>query len=104
MIEEAYEAVDAIEGSSRRHLAEELGDVLMQVVLQSQIGSDEGEFTVDDVIRGISEKLVRRHPHVFGGHACGFKSCHSYHRMTLRRRSRAVPAALASTARTSRTC
>jgi tetrapyrrole methylase family protein/MazG family protein len=69
MIEEAYEAVDAIEGSSRRHLAEELGDVLMQVVLQSQIGSDEGEFTVDDVIRGISEKLVRRHPHVFGGHA-----------------------------------
>jgi tetrapyrrole methylase family protein/MazG family protein len=69
MIEEAYEAVDAIEGSSRRHLVEELGDVLMQVVLQAQIGADEGAFDVDDVIRGICEKLVRRHPHVFGDHA-----------------------------------
>lgn len=67
MIEEAYEAVDAIEGSSRRHLVEELGDVLMQVVLQAQIGADQGEFTIDDVCRGINEKLVRRHPHVFGG-------------------------------------
>lgn len=66
MIEEAYEAVDAIEGSQVRHLEEELGDVLMQVVLQAQIAADEGEFTLDDVCRGINEKLVRRHPHVFG--------------------------------------
>lgn len=66
MIEEAYEAVDAIEGSQTRHLEEELGDVLMQVVLQSQIAADAGEFDVDDVCRGINEKLVRRHPHVFG--------------------------------------
>lgn len=106
MIEEAYEAVDAIEADAqaqadaqaaaaggadlgvaaaspapaaapaqpayprtRRHLAEELGDVLMQVVLQSQIAADAGEFTVDDVCRGINEKLIRRHPHVFGEHA-----------------------------------
>lgn len=66
MIEEAYEAVDAIEGSQVRHLREELGDVLMQVVLQAQIASDAGEFTLDDVCRDINEKLVRRHPHVFG--------------------------------------
>lgn len=71
MIEEAYEAVDAIEGSQTRHLEEELGDVLMQVVLQSQIAADDGEFTVDDVCRGINEKLVRRHPHVFGDAAAG---------------------------------
>ncbi len=67
MIEEAYEAVDAIEGSRTRHLCEELGDVLMQVVLQSQIAADAGEFDVDQVCAGINEKLVRRHPHVFGG-------------------------------------
>ena len=66
MIEEAYEAVDAIEGSSSRHLAEELGDVLMQVVLHAQIADDEGAFTIDDVCRSIADKLVRRHPHVFG--------------------------------------
>lgn len=66
MIEEAYEAVDAIEVSDARHLREELGDVLLQVVLQAQIAADAGEFTIDDVCRGINEKMVRRHPHVFG--------------------------------------
>ncbi len=66
MIEEAFEAVDAIEGSQTRHMEEELGDVLMQVVLHAQIASDEGAFDIDDVCRGINEKLVRRHPHVFG--------------------------------------
>ncbi len=71
MIEEAYEAVDAIEGSSTRHLEEELGDVLMQVVLQAQIAADAGEFDIDAVCRGINEKLVRRHPHVFGNSDAG---------------------------------
>lgn len=66
MIEEAYEAVDAIESQSVQHLREELGDVLLQVVLQSQIAADAGEFTIDDVCRDINEKMVRRHPHVFG--------------------------------------
>lgn len=66
MIEEAFEAVDAIEGSQTRHIEEELGDVLMQVVLHAQIASDADEFDIDDVCRGINEKLVRRHPHVFG--------------------------------------
>lgn len=66
MVEEAYEAVEAIEGGSNEHLAEELGDVLMQVLLHAQIAADEGAFTFDDVAWGLNEKLVRRHPHVFG--------------------------------------
>lgn len=66
MVEEAYEAVDAIEAADVPHMREELGDVLLQVVLQSQIAADEGEFTIDDVCRAVNEKIVRRHPHVFG--------------------------------------
>lgn len=66
MIEEAHEAVAAIESGDRVDLVEELGDVLLQVVLQSQIASDEGEFTITDVIDSIDAKIVRRHPHVFG--------------------------------------
>lgn len=66
MIEEAYEAVDCIEASDMAHLREELGDVLMQVVLHAQIAADAGEFTLADVARDINEKLIRRHPHVFG--------------------------------------
>ena len=69
MVEEAYEAVEAIEADDRAHLVEELGDVLEQVVLHAQIAADEGAFTIDDVIHGLNEKLVRRHPHVFGEHA-----------------------------------
>lgn len=66
MVEEAYEAVDAIEADDGSHMLEELGDVLLQVVLQSQIAADAGEFTIDDVCRVVNEKIVRRHPHVFG--------------------------------------
>ncbi len=66
MIEEAYEAVDAIEADDVAHMREELGDVLLQVVLQSQIAADEGEFTIADVCREVNEKIIRRHPHVFG--------------------------------------
>lgn len=66
MIEEAYEAVDAIEADDTEHLREELGDVLLQVVLQSQIASDAGEFTIDDVCADVNAKMIRRHPHVFG--------------------------------------
>ena len=66
MIEEAYEAVDAIEDGDCKHLQEELGDVLLQVVLHSQIAKEENEFTIEDVAKGISDKLVHRHPHVFG--------------------------------------
>lgn len=65
MIEEAYEAVSAIEAADDSGLAEELGDVLLQVVLHAQIAADDGRFTIDDVVAGIAEKIRRRHPHVF---------------------------------------
>lgn len=65
MLEEAYEAVDAINSNDMKHLKEELGDVLLQVVLQSQIADDNGAFTFEDVAKGINEKLIHRHPHVF---------------------------------------
>jgi len=67
MLEEAYEAVDAIEARDTAHLREELGDVLLQVVLQSQIAKDAEEFDINDVIKEITAKIIRRHPHVFGG-------------------------------------
>lgn len=67
MIEEAYEALDCIEAGDETHLREELGDVLMQVVLHAQIAADAGAFTMADVARDINDKLIRRHPHVFGG-------------------------------------
>lgn len=66
MVEEAYEAVDAIAQNDDAHLREELGDVLEQVLLHAQIASDEHAFDIDDVCRELNEKLVRRHPHVFG--------------------------------------
>ncbi|NTU88673.1 MAG: nucleoside triphosphate pyrophosphohydrolase [Actinobacteria bacterium] len=66
MIEEAFEAVEAIEDGDVDHMREELGDVLLQVVLQAQIASDAGEFSIDDVVADVNAKMVRRHPHVFG--------------------------------------
>lgn len=66
MIEETYEAVDAIMADDVPHLREELGDMLEQVLLNTQIASDDGEFTLDDVCHDLNEKLIRRHPHVFG--------------------------------------
>lgn len=66
MLEEAYEAVDAIDENDIAHLREELGDVLLQVLLHSQIASESNEFTLDDVAKELKEKLIHRHPHVFG--------------------------------------
>ena len=66
LIEEAYEVYDAIESGSMDDLKEELGDLLYQVYAQSEIASENSHFTVDDVAEGISDKLIRRHPHVFG--------------------------------------
>jgi tetrapyrrole methylase family protein/MazG family protein len=66
LVEETYEVLDAIEGGDPDRLREELGDLLLQVVFHAQIASEEGAFTVEDVCRAINEKLVRRHPHVFG--------------------------------------
>ncbi|HEY9888287.1 MAG TPA: nucleoside triphosphate pyrophosphohydrolase [Candidatus Obscuribacterales bacterium] len=66
VIEEAYEVVDAIQGGDADHLAEELGDLLLQVVLHAQVAQDSGTFDLAAVAQGITAKLIRRHPHVFG--------------------------------------
>ncbi len=66
LIEEAYEVIDAIESGNSSDLEEELGDLLLQVVFHSQIATEAGDFEFDKVANGISDKLVRRHPHVFG--------------------------------------
>ena len=66
VIEEAYEVVDAIQGGETGAIAEELGDLLLQVVLQAQVASDDGDFDLATVATGIADKLVRRHPHIFG--------------------------------------
>lgn len=65
MIEEAYEVVDAIEKNNMENLQEELGDVLLQVVMHAQISEEAGRFSVVDVLNTVSEKMLRRHPHVF---------------------------------------
>ena len=66
LIEEAYEAADAIEEGDSEKMADELGDVLLQVVMHAQIGKEEGTFTIDDVTDAVSRKMIERHPHVFG--------------------------------------
>ncbi|WP_457628320.1 nucleoside triphosphate pyrophosphohydrolase [Persephonella sp.] len=67
LIEEAYELLEAIEKDDNKAMVEELGDVLLQVVFHSQIKKDQGAFDINDVIENLIEKLIRRHPHVFGG-------------------------------------
>ena len=64
--EESEEVVQAIENQDMDNLCEELGDVLLQVLLHAEIASETGAFTMEDVIQGLAEKMVRRHPHVFG--------------------------------------
>lgn len=66
LIEESCEFIDAAQTGEASHMCEELGDVLLQVVFHSEVCREQGQFTIDDVIRGICEKMVRRHPHVFG--------------------------------------
>lgn len=66
LIEECAELLDTIDRADSDHMREELGDVLLQVVFHAHLAAERGEFTFDDVARGISDKLIRRHPHVFG--------------------------------------
>ena len=66
-LEETYEALDALDRDDPQDMCEELGDVLMQVVFHAQIEAERGRFTMDDVVNGVAQKLVYRHPHVFGG-------------------------------------
>jgi MazG family protein len=66
MLEECYEVIEAIDTGSPQHLAEELGDLLLHIVFQAQIAREAGQFIFADVANGIADKLIRRHPHVFG--------------------------------------
>ena len=66
LVEECAEVLEAIDAHDTENLCEELGEVLYQVMIQSQIASEQGLFTVEDVIDGLCEKMIRRHPHVFG--------------------------------------
>lgn len=66
LVEESAEVLDAIAQNDPRALCEELGDLLLQVVFHAQLAGEAGDFSLDDVCRGINEKLVRRHPHIFG--------------------------------------
>ena len=66
LIEECYEVVDAVDAGDASHHAEELGDLLLQIAMQAQIRAESGDFTFDDVANRIADKLIRRHPHVFG--------------------------------------
>lgn len=66
LIEETYEVADAIIKKDRKNLKEELGDLLLQIIFLSRLSEEEGAFSIEDVVKGINEKLIRRHPHVFG--------------------------------------
>ena len=66
LADEAQEVFDAVDHKDMENLCEELGDVLLQVVLNSQIAAEEGAFSIDDVVDGVCRKMIRRHPHVFG--------------------------------------
>jgi len=66
LVEETYEVLDAIDSKCPEKLKEELGDLLLQIVFHAEIAGEEGAFGIEDVCRGINEKLIRRHPHVFG--------------------------------------
>jgi tetrapyrrole methylase family protein / MazG family protein len=66
LLEEAYEVLEAIDEDDYAHLVGELGDLLLQVVFHAQLAEEEGYFTISDVVQSINEKLIRRHPHVFG--------------------------------------
>lgn len=70
LIEEAYEVIDAIDKDDMEGLCEELGDVMLQVIFHSQIAKEFGEFDLRDVIHGVSDKMIKRHPHVFGEDKC----------------------------------
>src|SRR5579885_1643984 len=66
LLEETYEVLEAIHADDSKKLCEELGDLLLQIVLNAQVAKDTGEFDIEDVARSINEKMIKRHPHVFG--------------------------------------
>ncbi len=76
ILEEAHEVIAAIDEGEAMALADELGDVLLQVLLHSQIAAEKDQFTIDDVINGLARKMIRRHPHVFADAPSDMESVH----------------------------
>ena len=66
LVEEAYEVIDAIDRKSKEDLAEELGDLLLQIAFHSRLAQEREDFEIGDVIEGVCNKMIRRHPHIFG--------------------------------------
>jgi len=97
VLEEAHEVADAIRHGDEAHLAEELGDLLLQVVLHAQIAAEAGRFDLEQVARGISAKLVRRHPHVFAGAEAADSATVKQHWEAIKASEQADPASPAST-------
>ena len=97
VLEEAHEVADAIRHGDEAHLAEELGDLLLQVVLHAQIAAEAGRFDLEQVARGISAKLVRRHPHVFAGAEAADSAAVKQHWEAIKAAEQADPAGPAST-------
>jgi MazG family protein len=95
LLEEAYEVADAIRTNDDANLREELGDLLLQVVMHAQIASEAGRFTIDEVSREVADKLVRRHPHVFGeSEARDTAQCSNSGTRSSRRKRNRVPTAI----------
>ncbi len=90
IIEEAYEVVQAIELKDKDEIIEELGDLFFQVIFASQIASEDGEFDIEEVIDRLHNKLVRRHPHVFGDEKAkdAEEAIKTWHRQKLKEKSR----------------
>jgi XTP/dITP diphosphohydrolase len=93
VLEEAHEVADAIRHGDDRHLAEELGDLLLQVLLHARIAAEEGRFTLETVAQGIRDKLVRRHPHVFGSAEAADSAAVRQHWEAIKERERQEAAA-----------
>jgi XTP/dITP diphosphohydrolase len=101
VLEEAHEVADAIRHGDDRHLAEELGDLLLQVLLHARIASEEGRFTLETVAGGIRDKLVRRHPHVFGDAEAADSAAVRQHWEAIKERERQETGTGSATAETS---
>ena len=93
LIEETYEVLEAIERGDWAHLPDELGDLQLQIVFQAQIACEEGHFTIQDVLDRINDKLVRRHPHVFGSESLGTAGevVHRWEEIKQQEKRRAAP-------------
>jgi len=94
LLSECYEALEALDAGDAAKLREELGDLLLQIVLHAQIAADTGEFAIGDVIRGITEKLIRRHPHIFGSARAADADAVMHNWETLKREERGGDASM----------